>query len=259
MRNEIEIASAANQAAGERERLQSSQLPLYVTLARLLTTDIENSRWAAGEQLPTIAVLAKTYGVAPVTIRQALGVLSDEGLIKTIQGKGSFVADRQPSELIHLESSWRHLLHTLDGNVAELLDVGDNVELPKSALQFGIAKPRYRYMRRIHRRRSAAYCIMEMYLDADLYSRDPARFDSEMVIPLLSKLAGPALKRMNQTFRVGSASLATAKMLSIPPGAPTGEMTRVITDIGDEVLYLGTASYRGDLVVFNTSIEVPRP
>jgi GntR family transcriptional regulator len=80
-----------------------------------------------------------------------------------------------------------------------------------------------------------------------------------MVIPLLSKLAGPALKRMNQTFRIGSASLATAKMLSIPPGAPTGEMTRVITDVNDEVLYLGSASYRGDLVVFNTSIEVPRP
>lgn len=249
---------AANEPHGERERLQSSQLPLYVTLARLLTSDIENSRWAAGEQLPTIAVLAKTYGVAPVTIRQALGVLSDEGLIKTIQGKGSFVADRQPSELIHLESSWRHLLHTLDGNVAELLEVRDDVALPKSLLQSGIAKPRYRYMRRIHRRRQAAYCIMEMYLDADLYKRDPKRFDAEMVIPLLSKLAGPALKRMDQTFRIGAASLPIAKLLGIPPGSPTGEMTRVITDTDDEVLYLGTASYRGDLVVFNTSIEVPR-
>lgn len=259
MRNEIEIAPEADTPVGERERLQSSQLPLYVTLARLLTADIENNRWVAGAQLPTIAALAKTYGVAPVTIRQALGVLSDEGLIKTIQGKGSFVAARQPSELIHLESSWRHLLHTLDGNVAELIEVQDNAELPKAALPFGIAKPRYRYMRRIHRRHQAAYCIMEMYLDADIYGRDPARFDSEMVIPLLSKLMGPALKRMNQTLRIGSASLATAKMLGIPPGAPTGEVTRVITGIDDEVLYLGSASYRGDLVVFNTSIEVPRP
>lgn len=243
---------------GERETLQSSQLPLYVTLARLLTSEIESRRWAAGEQLPTIAVLAKTYGVAPVTIRQTLGVLADEGLIKTIQGKGSFVADRQPLEMIHLESNWRHMLRALDGNIAELLEVRDDVALPNSAAVHGGAKRRYRYMRRIHRRHNVAYCIMEMYLDADLYERDPQRFDAEMVIPLLSRLAGPALKRMDQTFRIGSASLAGAKLLGIPPGAPTGEVTRVITDVDGKVLYLGAASYRGDLVVFDTSIEVPK-
>ncbi|WP_167558800.1 GntR family transcriptional regulator [Bradyrhizobium canariense] len=257
MRHEVENALTGD-SVGERERLQSSQLPLYVTLARLLTSDIEAGRWAAGEQLPTIAALAETYGVARVTIRQALGVLSDEGLIKTIQGKGSFVAERPPSELIHLESSWRHLLRTLDGNVADLIEVRDNVALPRSAQEAGTPKERYRYMRRIHRRRAAAYCVMELYLDSDLYAREPERFDGEMVIPLLSRLAGPTLKRMTQSFRIGAANLAIAKLLGIPPGAPTGEVTRVITNLDDEVMYLGTASYRGDLVVFNTSIDVPR-
>ncbi|MDI4238583.1 UTRA domain-containing protein [Bradyrhizobium sp. Arg237L] len=168
------------------------------------------------------------------------------------------MADRPPSELIQLESSWRHLLRTLDGNVAELIEVRDDVALPNSALQAGMSKGRYRYMRRIHRRRSAAYCIMEMYLDSELYERDPERFDEEMVIPLLSRLVGPTLKHMNQTFRIGSASMETAKILGIPPGAPTGEVTRVIINVDNEVLYLGSASYRGDMVVFNTSIEVPR-
>jgi GntR family transcriptional regulator len=98
---------------------------------------------------------------------------------------------------------------------------------------------------------------MEMHLDSELYEREPARFNAEMAIPLLSSLAGPKLKRMTQSFRVGSASLATAKILGVPPGAPTGEVTRVITDVDNEVLYTGIATYRGDLVMFNTSIEVP--
>jgi GntR family transcriptional regulator len=251
------VESALTEAGGERERLQSSQLPLYVTLARLLTADIEAGRWPAGGQLPTIAALAETYGVARVTIRQALGVLSEEGLIKTIQGKGSFVAERAPPELIQLESSWQHLLRTLDGNIAELIEVRDDVELPRSAEETGRSKGRYRYMRRVHRRQAAAYCIMEMYLDAALYERAPERFDGEMAIPLLSQLAGPTLKRMTQSFRIGAANLQTAKLLGIPPGAPTGDVTRVILNLDDEVLYLGTAIYRGDLVVFNTSIDVP--
>lgn len=246
----------ARRPADERERLQSTQLPLYVTLARLLTADIEAGRWGPGEQLPTIAALAETYGVARVTIRQALGELSNEGRIKSIQGKGSFVADRPRLELIHLESSWRDLLHTLDGNAADLLDVREDVDLPASG-EDDLSTGRYRYMRRIHRRWAEPYCLMEMYLDADLYDRQPGRFDVEMAIPLLSELAGPTLKRMTQSFRIGSASLATAKLLGVPPGAPTCKVTRTITNVRDEVLYRGAADYRGDLVVFDTSIDLP--
>lgn len=252
-----ETDSYARSASDERERLQSTQLPLYVTLARLLTADIEAGRWAPGAQLPTIAALAETYGVARVTIRQALGELSNDGLIKSIQGKGSFVADRPRLELIHLESSWRDLLHTLDGNAADLLEVREDVDLPAAGLDGAVSTGRYRYMRRIHRRWAKPYCLMEMYLDAALYERVPRRFDVEMAIPLLSELAGPTLKRMAQTFRIGSASLETAKLLGVPPGAPTCKVTRTIINVRDEVLYCGAADYRGDLVVFDTSIDLP--
>ncbi|MFJ9481165.1 GntR family transcriptional regulator [Streptomyces mirabilis] len=46
-----------------------------------------------GEQMPSIRELQERFGVANMTARSALNVLRDEGLIYTIHGRGSFVAD----------------------------------------------------------------------------------------------------------------------------------------------------------------------
>ena len=52
------------------------------------------ARIASGEierQLPTIASLAETYGVAPKTVQRALKVLKDDGTVYGIDGLGVFV------------------------------------------------------------------------------------------------------------------------------------------------------------------------
>jgi GntR family transcriptional regulator len=46
-------------------------------------------------------------------------------------------------------------------------------------------------------------------------------------------------------------------LLDLPLGAPIGEVRRVISDRKGRVLYLGTCFYRGDSVVFDTTLEVP--
>jgi GntR family transcriptional regulator len=42
--------------------------------------------WLPGENLPTTGQLAERYGVAVMTVTSAIGVLRDEGLIRTRQG-----------------------------------------------------------------------------------------------------------------------------------------------------------------------------
>jgi CheY-like chemotaxis protein len=48
-----------------------------------------------GAKLPSHADLAAAYGVAPLTMRQVLAKLEDEGLVRREQGRGTFV--RRPS------------------------------------------------------------------------------------------------------------------------------------------------------------------
>ncbi|WP_327316277.1 GntR family transcriptional regulator [Streptomyces sp. NBC_01235] len=67
--------------------------PPYQHAADELRRDVLQGRIKPGEQMPSIRELQDRFGVANMTARAALNVLRDEGLIYTIHGRGSFVAD----------------------------------------------------------------------------------------------------------------------------------------------------------------------
>ncbi|MFF0028488.1 GntR family transcriptional regulator [Streptomyces avermitilis] len=69
--------------------------PPYQHAADELRRDILQGRIKPGEQMPSIRELQERFGVANMTARSALNVLRDEGLIYTIHGRGSFVADHE--------------------------------------------------------------------------------------------------------------------------------------------------------------------
>lgn len=241
-----------------RQRLNETQQPLYVSLSNLLETEIYEGRWPTGGQLPTIAELSERYDVARVTIRQALGVLSAKGLIVAIQGKGTFVADQvKPRKTIALDSDWNYLLSTLDGNSAESIEVVKSCALPPAVDGTEKHFKDYRYMKRIHRAYDEPYCVNDVYLANDYYNRDPDTFDRQMIIPHLTKVSRAKLKRMKQSVRITSADLTVARHLGIPVNAPVAEVRRLITNRKDEIVFYSTGLYRGDLVVFNTTIDVP--
>lgn len=64
----------------------------YQAVANHLRCEIETGRWEAGQQLPGSNDLARYYGVAYMTVRQAVESLVDEGVLIRIRGKGTFVA-----------------------------------------------------------------------------------------------------------------------------------------------------------------------
>lgn len=70
---------------------QTDPVPLYVQLATILRAEIESGRLASGQPLPSESYLQQQHGVSRVTVRKAVAVLRDEGLVYTIQARGTFV------------------------------------------------------------------------------------------------------------------------------------------------------------------------
>ncbi|MGD9209470.1 MAG: GntR family transcriptional regulator [Desulfobacteraceae bacterium] len=70
---------------------RQSYLPAYVQLANILRQRISTGIYQAGTRLPSEVSLAKHFGLSAMTARQAVGVLVEEGLVKRIQGSGTFV------------------------------------------------------------------------------------------------------------------------------------------------------------------------
>nr|WP_062332581.1 GntR family transcriptional regulator [Herbidospora sakaeratensis] len=68
-----------------------SSTPRYRVIADDLSDKIRSGHYRAGEALPAQRELSASYGVTMMTLRQALQVLSGEGLIEQRAGRGTYV------------------------------------------------------------------------------------------------------------------------------------------------------------------------
>ncbi len=66
----------------------------YQEVAEQLKNQIINGLFDGGRPFPTEQTITETYGVSRQTVRQALGILVEEGLIVRRQGSGTRVTDR---------------------------------------------------------------------------------------------------------------------------------------------------------------------
>jgi GntR family transcriptional regulator len=89
--------STATRTAGDRQ-------PKYLRIYAALRDRITSGRWPAGSPLPSQRELAGEFSVSIMTLRQALQLLADDGLIDTRHGSGTYVASRYAYGLGHLRS-----------------------------------------------------------------------------------------------------------------------------------------------------------
>jgi GntR family transcriptional regulator len=241
-----------------RQALEDNENPLYVSLANLLQTKILEGELLPETRLPTIEQLAAQYRVARVTVRQALGLLADKGLVHSIQGKGTYVGTGgRERRLVRLASDWETFLNSVEGNTAQMLREGDVTATAETA--FGALTPglHYRRMLRIHRSDEVPYGVLDIYLDHRCYDRAPEDFDKGMILSLLRDMPAADVRRMDQILRISSADIETAEHLDITVNAPIGEVRRTVTNAGGEVIYFGHGKYRSDIVTFETRVDVP--
>ncbi len=74
--------------------------PIYFQIATQIKRAIMQGELASGEVLPSIRSLAKELRISVITTKRAYEELEKEGFIKTIPGKGSYVAT-QNDELLN--------------------------------------------------------------------------------------------------------------------------------------------------------------
>ena len=67
-------------------------IPVYQQLRTILRQQIKDGAFAPQSPMPSELQLAATYGVSRVTVRKALDVLANEGLVVRRHGVGTFVA-----------------------------------------------------------------------------------------------------------------------------------------------------------------------
>lgn len=234
-----------------------SAISRYIQLSTLFRRRIETGYWHVGQQIPTVDALAAEFCVARATIRQALTILEQDGLIERFRAKGTFVIYRPQQKLwCTVQSNWAGLLSAQPDADIEVLSQEADAEPHGLMHEVGTAAPAYWHLRRRHFRDGSAFLVTDIYIDQRLRSRvskEALRTRSSM--RLIAEVAGVKVKDARQTLTIGTADSETAELLSIPLNAPVALVHRSAVDDKGCLVFVGIGVYRGDVVRLDVQLK----
>jgi GntR family transcriptional regulator len=224
----------------------------YRTIADELRRSVEAGELTAGRLLPSESELSAVHGVSRVTVRKALELLRDEGLIDSRQGFGWFVAADPLRQALGR-------LGTIEGQLSEL---GVASERRVVGFRFVSAPPRARQVlgsatvlevRRVNLADGEPFARVTVWCPEELgASLSRAQVEKAPFYELL----GIELGRAIQTIGAAAANATDAELLHVPAGSPVLRCERVTRDVDDRPILLSEhvfAGHRTELVV-----ELPR-
>ncbi len=238
-----------------------SPMPLYFQLARLLTDDINNGRWQAGDRLPSEPEICDRYGVSRATVRQALLRLENEGMIQRLKGRGTFIADaRHRSWLVQSSEGFFHdEVGRFGLNVTSRVLRAELAPLPRWASQAlslrddteGVVLERLRFIDG-HAALHVTDYLHSAYRDAalSLLNRDGSLYDR------LREEAGVTVHGGRRIIEATHAAADIAKLLEVGPRTPMLLIESVSWDVRLEPFHCYHSWLRTDRLP--VEIEVTR-
>ncbi len=227
---------------------QHGEVSLYIRVASVLRAKILAGDWPKGQQLPTISEFCEQFGVARVTVRQALQLLAREGLVSCHRGKGTFVTyrrekDRKPGLVRAIDDS----LVMLPDHEIRILHRERTRSLPASFDFHEEPFPEYVRVRKVHVQGGVPYSLMDLHVAAEAYDTFPPGADArEKVVRLILDHSKLTIASARQIVTVGNADFEVSRLLEYPMAAAVAHIDRVLCDSAGRVLFYGAFTYRGD-------------
>ena len=238
-----------------------TEWPAYQRLAESIRRGIVDGTYKSGEKIPSEVALCKSSGLALLTVRQALGVLVDEGLLERFPGRGTFVT----------EINWRkasYVIHGLDDKVeaddvkvrivcTEVRRASEEVA-GKLGLEPGQAVS---YLKRtIAVQNKPAFMVQEGYLLLDPFRPImEAELASTYIIGLFQGGGQGLIKTAKMSIKPGLLSQEDATLLGREAGVCVFRLSYTFYDSAAKPLALGLFVIPEDALTLSSTIGVPLP
>jgi GntR family transcriptional regulator len=227
----------------------------YRAIADELRQRVESGELAAGALLPSESELSGAYDVSRVTVRKALDVLRDEGLVDSRQGFGWFVATDPVRQSLGR-------LGTIEEQLAEL---GVGSERRVVGFRFTAAPPRVRQVlgvdtvlevRRVNRADGQPFARVTVWCREDVGARlSRADVESSPFYELVDAPIGGAV----QTIGAAAASREDADLLAVPVGSPVLRCERVTRGVDGRALLVSEHVFPGHRTEFVVDLPQVEP
>jgi GntR family transcriptional regulator len=231
----------------------------YGKLAQALRERILQGEWGPGELIPAESALAQSYGVALGTIRQALSLLVEDGVLQRRQGKGTFVTKGVDGASMMRFFRFR--------GVDDGVSISPHSRILSSRLRaasvheahvFGIE--RGAQVLQLERLRSlhAEPCLLEtivlpLPLFGALAESDTDTWD-DLLYPMYQRSCGVVIQKTQDSLSFSQLNAAQAKRLKLAVAHPCVLVERQAFDIAGRCVELRTT--RGDAFSFKYTAQV---
>ncbi|HEY0998347.1 MAG TPA: GntR family transcriptional regulator [Streptosporangiaceae bacterium] len=226
----------------------ASDRPVYKQIADHLRTAIARGRLHEGDQLPSEARLMAHYGVARMTIRNAMRLLQDEGLVTAEHGRGVYVRSRPPVR--RLASDRFAQRHRREGKAAfiteaeqtgatplvDMIKVGESQPPAEIADRLGISDDASVVVRsRRYLLDGKPVEIAASYIPADLARGTPIGKPNPGRGGIYARLEeqGHVLERFTEDVTARMPTPQESWLLNLPPGVPVFRLVRTAYDTND--------------------------
>ncbi|WP_324716453.1 GntR family transcriptional regulator [Carboxydochorda subterranea] len=230
----------------------------YQSVARTLRQRLLDGEYPPRSRLPNQRQLARQFGTTLMTIRQALALLRDEGLVEARHGRGTFVADLgSMQDPIYLASFAEVMAQR--GIDVETVIVSRAVEAASpavaDALRLPLDRGRVVALGRVRRVAGVPIVYQRSFLPGSLEAL-MARYDA--AVPLYAFLrdhAGIVAVRSVEMLRPCTLGHEEAAMLQAPLATPAFHSVRVSFDGDGRPFLYDEAVLRGDRVELRIAQE----
>jgi GntR family transcriptional regulator len=236
-----------------------SRIPLYIQVASVMRQRIDSKQWLPGQKISTLVELEREFQVARVTVRQAVDILCEEGLLQCHQGRGTFVADKPPDRhWLKLATEWDVLIAQIKDNVPRRIRVDDPPLFPELRDGEGALAEEYKFLRSVQFKENAPYGIVNVHIARDIFERDPDGFLEHPALSVLAQMDDVEIRDAHQTVVIGAADPQTADYLRIALGAPTAQCRCVVKDAQGVAIYVADITYRSDAIKLHIDLFAAR-
>jgi GntR family transcriptional regulator len=234
---------------------ENSPVPLYIQLANRLRADITNGTLKRGALIQSEKTLEKSYGVSRTTIRNALSILVEDGLLYRKRGKGTSVRHRkltrQSPGLIGIHEEIRasgRMPETRLLNFAVIADIPADV---KKVLDLKHGQKAVRIERAVLAD-SKLLGITIAFIPLSVWENvtcRPEQLENQSIYRLLEK-SGFKPHEAEEIIEVTTASKELGKQLNVPKGFPLFSLKRTVYSKEGVPIESGENIFRSDRYAF---------
>ena len=239
-----------------QDRLKTG-VPLYIQIAEGLLDRIEAGDLAPGDRLPPERELSRALSVNRMTLRNALRVLEQQGLLIRRQGDGTYVAapkvERQAGYLFSFTKGMRSRGYTPGAKVIHLerrpveASIGRQLGLGASATVYSIQR-----LRLLNRQ---PVLLEEFTIPVERFpSLEDHDLEGRSLYEIMESEYQVAVTRARQSLEPVLATELEAELLEIEEGSPLMLERRISFDERERPIEHGKDLYRGDRFRFVTEL-----